>query len=96
MFGINCMVSKLSIASLSKDNEITTNHKFLCWESPTDIYLFKVHNENTRSICEIRSKLTIKTLAKTLERRQVSAGWARVTNQSPIIFLTKTCGVSSP
>ena len=28
---------------------------------PTDIYLFKVNNRNTRKSCEICSKLTIKT-----------------------------------
>ena len=28
---------------------------------PADIYFFKVNNENTRTICEICSKLTIKT-----------------------------------
>ena len=28
---------------------------------PTDIYLLKVSNRNTRTICEICSKITIKT-----------------------------------
>ena len=28
---------------------------------PADIYMFKVNNRNTRTRCEIRSKLTIKT-----------------------------------
>ena len=28
---------------------------------PADIYLFKVNNRNTRTICEISSKLTIIT-----------------------------------
>ena len=27
---------------------------------PTDIYLFKVNNKNTKTMCEISSKLTIK------------------------------------
>ena len=34
--------------------------------NPTDIYLFKVNNGNTRTICGICSKVTIKTP----ERRQ--------------------------
>ena len=47
----------------------------LCWISllsvrlqiyPAGIYLFKINNENTRTMCEICSKLTIKTP----ERRQ--------------------------
>ena len=29
--------------------------------NPANIYMFKVNNESTRSICEICSKLTIKT-----------------------------------
>ena len=29
---------------------------------PESIFLFKVNNENTRTICEIRSRLTIMTL----------------------------------
>ena len=29
--------------------------------SPTDIYLFNINNQNTRAICVICSKLTIKT-----------------------------------
>ena len=32
-----------------------------CFMFPTGIYLFKVNNRNTRTICEICSKLTIKT-----------------------------------
>ena len=37
-----------------------------CWEFPASTYLFKVNNRNTRTMCEICSKLTIKTT----ERRQ--------------------------
>ena len=33
----------------------------IAWLTPTNIYLFKVKNRNTRKRCEIRSKLTIKT-----------------------------------
>ena len=29
---------------------------------PADIYFFKVNNENTRAMCEICLKITIKTL----------------------------------
>ena len=31
--------------------------------NPAVIYLFKVNNGNTRTVCEICSKLTVKTLA---------------------------------
>ena len=44
--------------SLTK-NKILVNH-------PTEIYRFKINNRNTRKICEICSKSTIKTT----ERRQ--------------------------
>ena len=30
-------------------------------ENPANVYLFKVNNKNTRKMCEICSKLTIKT-----------------------------------
>ena len=30
-------------------------------EHPANVYLFKVNNKNTRKMCEICSKLTIKT-----------------------------------
>ena len=30
-------------------------------KKPANIYLFKVNNKNTRKMCEICSKLTIKT-----------------------------------
>lgn len=33
---------------------------FFSWDSPTDNYLFKVHNGSTRKLCEIWLKLTIK------------------------------------
>ena len=33
---------------------------------PTGIYLFKVNNTNTRTICEICSNLTITTLERRL------------------------------
>ena len=33
---------------------------------PADIYLFKVNNRNTRTRCEICSKLTIKTTERRL------------------------------
>ena len=29
--------------------------------NPANIYLFKVNNKNTRKMCKVRSKLTIKT-----------------------------------
>ena len=31
------------------------------WDNPVSIYLFKVSNRNTRTMCKICSKLTIKT-----------------------------------
>ena len=36
---------------------------------PADIYLFKVNNRNTRTSCEICSKLTIKTSERRHWRR---------------------------
>ena len=36
---------------------------FKIYETPADIYLFKVNNRNTRTRGEIFSKLTVKTLA---------------------------------
>ena len=32
----------------------------VAWFNPASIYLSKVNNENTRTMCEIRSKLIIK------------------------------------
>ena len=37
------------------------HHKTLVITFPAGIYLFKVNNKNTRTRCEICSKLTIKT-----------------------------------
>ena len=41
------------------------NNKF----TPADIYLLKVNNKNTRTRCEICSKLTIKTPERRLFRQ---------------------------
>ena len=38
---------------------------------PVGVYLFKVNNRNTRTRCEICSKLTVKTP----ERRQANSDW---------------------
>ena len=36
---------------------------------PTDIYLFKVNNKNTKTMCEICSKLTMKKTERCYKRR---------------------------
>ena len=42
----------------------SSNFKRNGWVYPVGIYMFKVNNRNTRTRCEICSKLTIKTLER--------------------------------
>ena len=53
------------------------------WFYPSIIYMFKVNNGNTRTMCEICSKLTIKTT----ERRH----W----RQNDVIYFTHCSGVTT-
>ena len=48
---------------------------------PAGIYMFKVNNRNTRTSCEIRSKLTIKTP----EQRQWSRSGVFIVNFEHVI-----------
>ena len=48
------------------DDKFTKKYKLSYFQTPVDIYLLKVNNRNTKTGCEICSKLTIKTP----ERRQ--------------------------
>ena len=57
---INCDHTYVTFAPISMQ------YRFQLVTRPSHIYVFKVDNENTRTRCEICSKLTIKTL----ERRQ--------------------------
>ena len=54
-------------------NEVSAVSSFLNWDkyfpqghcnNPADIYLLKINNGNTRTTCEICSKLAIKTLER--------------------------------
>ena len=44
-------------------------HAYIYNRNPAGIYFFKVDNGNTRTMCEIRSKLTIKTSERRHWRR---------------------------
>ena len=50
------MLNKTSACLYTLSNDIYTSKNF-----PTNIYLFRVNNSNTRKRCEICSKLTIKS-----------------------------------
>ena len=50
----------VSVFHVSKARWILTTVSAI-WSSPVGIYLLKVNNKNTRTRCEIFSKLTIKT-----------------------------------
>ena len=67
------------------------------WDLNTSIYLLKVNNRNTRTKCEICSKLTIKTP----ERRQWSRSGVVIINFEHIphlvlMFLLLTLNMSLP
>ena len=47
------------------------------WSFPDGIYLLKVNNRNTRTRCEICSKLRIKTPERRHWRRHVIASWIK-------------------
>ena len=53
--------TKMSLSTLSTSSTLST--------FPADNYLFKVNNRNTRTRCEICSKLTIKTAEQRQWRR---------------------------
>ena len=55
--GLNIFVDFVHATKASNNIEI----KFIYIEVPTNIYLFKVNNRNTRKRCKICLKLTIKT-----------------------------------
>ena len=56
--------------SFTKQNiyERCSREGYLLWHYPMGIYLLKVNNRNTRTRCEICSKLTIKTPERLLRR----------------------------
>ena len=57
------LVSKTDAIHLNKDPGSFSSHSWLRDKIyPADLYLLKVSNRNTRTRCEICSKLTIKTL----------------------------------
>ena len=46
--------------------EVSEEHIIIIAFCPTDIYLLKVNSRNTRTRCEICSKLIVKTLERRL------------------------------
>ena len=62
IFGLNTKAYRVNLNILSEYGKIrpTKNYEFAHF--PSDIYLLKVNNKNTRARCEIYSELTIKTL----------------------------------
>ena len=64
--GFNCLRAAGSLPGESllltiKSQGISVNHLLLDATDPVGIYMFKVSNRNTRTRCQICSKLTIKT-----------------------------------
>ena len=61
----SCCASHWANWNLTPTKRYSTLHwyllKSLCYTMPVGIYMFKVHNRNTRTRCEICLKLTIKT-----------------------------------
>ena len=56
--------SNMRLQCVVLDNNLILKQHFFNWQVKniaTVIYLFKVNSENTRTMCEICSKLTIKT-----------------------------------
>ena len=48
-------------SSFFNDKKTFTRLINCLWHSPPDVFIFKVNNRNTRTRCEICSKLTLKT-----------------------------------
>ena len=63
---VNIKDNRMSQFSTRSQTSVLILTKFEQINYPPDIYMFKVNNKNTRTSCEICSKLTIKTP----ERRQ--------------------------
>ena len=79
LYDKNDALSFLIVCMPHFDSNAPLNIYYACIESeifPVSIYLLKVNNRNTRTRCEICSKLTIKTP----ERRQATSDYSYYIN----------------
>ena len=84
---LSCEICEISKNTHFVEHLLMTKENGPIWEIywwyPTNIYLFKVNNRNTRKMCEIYSKLTIKTP----ERRRVRRSCVSVVNFEQILHI---------
>ena len=67
LFFVNPYLPQLLTVTRSSGDLCRLDTNSVVWFYPSIIYMFKVNNGNTRTMCEICSKLTIKTT----ERRHI-------------------------
>ena len=86
-----CFFKVVYLIGVSSKSRKTQKYSYFCYIFPDGIYLLKINNRNTRTRCEICSKLTIKTS----ERRQWRRSGVFIANfehisQLELVFLLLT------